>query len=149
MCSVRRTTRIRRQRWVVGKYTRACLQIPGDCLDRTKTETHDGRKHRETSCSTERTHTEEEGRGRRGRRQTEDITNRIKSRDFSHCSADKSTDHECCKTHTRDCHRVQRNCSCWGVRQPHQTSTYSELGREASAWTEHYEHIYTCSGTRS
>jgi hypothetical protein len=149
MCSVRRTTRIRRQRWVVGKYTRACLQIPGDCLDRTKTETHDGRKHRETSCSTERTHTEEEGRGRRGRRQTEDITNRIKSRDLSHRSADTNTDHECCKTRTRDCHRVQRDRSYCDGCQSYQTPTCSEHSRKTSTGSEHQQPIYTLSCTRS
>jgi hypothetical protein len=142
-CLVRRTARIRRQRWAVDKLTCARLQTPSKCFIRTKTETHDGRKHRETNRSTERTHIEEKGRGRRSWRQTKDITNRIKSCHLPYCSANTNTDHEHCKTRTRNRCRVQGDCPYCDDCQSHQNTTCSECGRETSTGSEHRQHIYT------
>lgn len=106
ICPVRRTARIRRQRWIVGEHTCACLQIPSVCFTRTEHETHDGRKHRETNYNTERTNVEEKGRGRRDWRQTEDLQNRIKSCDLAYGTAIENATHKHDKTCTHNRYRV-------------------------------------------
>lgn len=147
VCPVRRTARIRWQRWVFGEHTCARLQIPSIWIARTETETHGGRKYHETSCNTERTDVEEEGRGRGRWRQTEDHQDRIKSCDLADCSAIKTARHEHNKTRTHNQYRIQRNCPKCGSCKSHQTSTCPEPDHETCTWPERSERIYACSRT--